>query len=67
MGASQSKMPFEEKAVFTTDDEYVHVENGLVGEKGTITDIVKSRTPEGLSFSTVSKWEGTLLEDPKNR
>ncbi|EGZ77196.1 peptidase C1B, bleomycin hydrolase [Neurospora tetrasperma FGSC 2509] len=67
MGASQSKMPFEEKAIITTDDEYVHVENGLIGEKGTITGIAKSRTPEGLSFSTVSKWEGTLLEDPKNR
>lgn len=68
MGASQSQIPFEEKAVINTDADYVHVENELTGEKrATITDISKSRKPEGLSFSTVSKWESTLLEDPKNR
>lgn len=69
MGASQSKIPFEEKAANSRDDDYVHVdENELTGEKGTtITNIAKSRKPEGLSFSTVSKWESTLLEDPKNR
>lgn len=70
MGASQSKIPSEEKVVIGTDDEeYVHVENELTGEKGTTTsiDIAKSRKPEGLSFSTVSKWESTLLDDPKNR
>lgn len=67
MGASQSKIPFEEKAVISTDDEYVHVENELTAEKETITNIAKSRNPEGLSFDTVSKWESTLLEDPKNR
>ncbi|KAK3388809.1 peptidase C1B, bleomycin hydrolase [Sordaria brevicollis] len=70
MGASQSKIPFEEKVVIGTDDEeYVHVENELTGsgEKGTAINIAKSRKPEGLSSSTVSKWESTLLEDPKNR
>ncbi|KAJ4417443.1 bleomycin hydrolase [Neurospora sp. IMI 360204] len=67
MGASQSKIPFEEKAVVSTDDEYVHVENEFTAEKGAITNITKSRKPEGLSFDTVSKWESTLLEDPKNR
>lgn len=68
MGASQSKIPFEEKAVINSDDDYVHVGNDLAGEKGTtITDIAKNRKPEGLSFTTVSKWESTLLDDPKNR
>ena len=68
MGASQSKIPFEDKSDFNTDDDYVHVDTELTrGEKGTTTDIAKSRKPEGLSSSTVSKWETTLLEDPKNR
>ncbi|KAK3950356.1 peptidase C1-like family-domain-containing protein [Pseudoneurospora amorphoporcata] len=55
MGASQSKIPFEEKAVNSTDDDYVHVENELTGEKGaTITDIAKSHPKNRLALSALS-------------
>ncbi|KAK3336933.1 peptidase C1B, bleomycin hydrolase [Cercophora scortea] len=80
MGSYQSKISHEatphEKAVLdrlsslqldkdNTDDEYVCIGNSSTNEK--VLDLSKSREPEEVEVSVVTKWQDTLLSDPKNR
>ncbi|KAK3695410.1 peptidase C1B, bleomycin hydrolase [Podospora appendiculata] len=80
MGSYQSKLSHEatphEKAVLdrlsslqldkdNADDDYVCIANAQTNEK--VLDLSKSREPEAVSVSVVTKWQDTLLSDPKNR
>ncbi|KAK5660682.1 hypothetical protein OQA88_12046 [Cercophora sp. LCS_1] len=78
MGSQQSKLPSDaEKAVIDRlralelekrdgDDDYVCIANDATNEKGAF-DVAKARQPETVSISLMSKWQGALLNDPKNR
>ncbi|KAK0729923.1 peptidase C1B, bleomycin hydrolase [Lasiosphaeris hirsuta] len=81
MGSYQSKLPADvsthEKAVIErlralqlenkqdADEEYIYVSSDRINEK--TRDLAKSRQPEAVSVSVITKWQDTLLSDPKNR